>query len=103
MKFKQEQILNQIPYPQLDDPTNCVIYTYMNLLLNKSFLKFKKYTEGHNEQEETKILNQFKHLWIKEDYQLFPNKITSNGRHLYNGLTIGQLQWALDYVTISIV
>lgn len=99
MKFSKDQILGAIPYPQKKDPTNCVIYSLMNLFgKEEPFLQFKKESDGHDLNDEVASLNKVKDLWVGDnDLHIFPYKLASNGGHLYDGLTIGQLQGALDF------
>ncbi|BFP39523.1 hypothetical protein FGF1_03680 [Flavobacteriaceae bacterium GF1] len=96
--IKTENQLKKIHFPQGGDPTNCVLYCYMNLFNTMSgFKKYYKENGGHNEDEECKIINwNIKKFGIGGQH-LVLEKLAHNGNHLYDGLTLGQLKRAMEF------
>ena len=96
--FKKEKLLTDLPFPQVGDPTNCVLYCMMNLFNDDRFYdKYQKDKGGHDEKDEMQILNNEKDIIFHTDSVLFQRRLGCNGGSVYDGLSISQLQRAFEF------
>lgn len=103
MILKGLDFLKPLPFPQGEDPTNCVLYAYANLLgdFPEALKAKRKKKDGHNTEEEIRILRLLQPFF--GGHNVFPYSIACNGGSDYDGLTVDQVEssirgsWAMDF------
>lgn len=97
-KFGEDNNLSKIPFPQRNDPTNCVVYCFMNLFNNKElFEEFLRENRGHNWEDEYKIINLRAKLFNSLSGNLYVREFANNAGSIHDSLTLSQIRNALHY------